>query len=138
MIVAVLILDFHGRVLLQLRDESKNIVNPGKIGLFGGTAFEWETPKLAALRELAEELHLNLSDSNLQQLAVTVKEAPDGNQESVYVFLAQIGDVDSMCLCEGCALVLANPTNILESSHLAPLTRKILTQFFEGVIFPQN
>lgn len=51
-----LLVDAHGRFLLQHRDDKPDIVNPGKWGSFGGEIEPYETPEHGFLRELDEEL----------------------------------------------------------------------------------
>lgn len=51
-----LLVDAHGRFLLQLRDDNPGIANPGLWGSFGGRVEPHETPDDGFLRELHEEL----------------------------------------------------------------------------------
>ena len=52
------IIQKNKRILLQLRDNKKNIVFPNKWGFFGGTVNTCETHYLAIKRELNEELNI--------------------------------------------------------------------------------
>lgn len=57
---AAAILTIEGRYLLQLRDSRPDIFFPSHWGCFGGATDEGETPEQALLRELNEELGLEL------------------------------------------------------------------------------
>jgi len=51
-----LLVDEHGRYLMQLRDDIPTILNPGHWGMFGGHVEEGETPFDGMMRELDEEI----------------------------------------------------------------------------------
>ena len=53
--IAILI-DSHGRFLLQQRDDIPGILHPGKIGLFGGHREGEETYLQCVVREIHEEI----------------------------------------------------------------------------------
>lgn len=53
-----LIVDQHGRYLMQLRDDKPGILHPGAWGMFGGGIEPGEAPEAALARELAEEIGL--------------------------------------------------------------------------------
>ncbi|MBS3071839.1 NUDIX domain-containing protein [Candidatus Pacearchaeota archaeon] len=52
-----------GKILFQLRDE--NGKNPNKWGIFGGGIKKNETPNKALLREVKEELSIQISESDI-------------------------------------------------------------------------
>jgi 8-oxo-dGTP pyrophosphatase MutT (NUDIX family) len=54
--VAIAILYLDGKFLCQLRDDVPNIRYPGHWALFGGHLEPGETPEVALLRELVEEI----------------------------------------------------------------------------------
>src|SRR5262249_37475556 len=61
----VLLVTADRRLILQLRDDIPTIDNPGMITPFGGGAEAGETPKICALRELAEETGLHANPERL-------------------------------------------------------------------------
>ena len=54
--VAIAILHYQNKFLLQLRDDIPGIIYPGQWGLFGGHIELGETPDVAVKRELLEEI----------------------------------------------------------------------------------
>jgi 8-oxo-dGTP diphosphatase len=55
-LVAICVLYQDGKLLMQLRDDIPTILYPGVWGLFGGHMEEGETPEVAMVREVAEEI----------------------------------------------------------------------------------
>jgi 8-oxo-dGTP diphosphatase len=60
--VAIAILPFEGKFLMQLRDNIPTILYPGLWGLFGGHIEAGETPELAVEREVLEEIGYQLTE----------------------------------------------------------------------------
>jgi len=53
----------EGKILFQLRDENGR--NPNKWGIFGGGIKKGETPIYALIREIKEELQINISNADI-------------------------------------------------------------------------
>ncbi|NAZ75983.1 NUDIX domain-containing protein [Kineococcus sp. T13] len=66
--VQVILLDARDRVLLQLRDDDPGIPYPGTWCLPGGHLEDGEEPVAAAVRELREEMSLDLPPSALHHV----------------------------------------------------------------------
>lgn len=66
--VAVLIILEDSSFLLQHRDDSPQIFFPGKIGLFGGEIEAGESASEAAIREIREELSIEILGPELVQV----------------------------------------------------------------------
>ncbi|GAB3472128.1 NUDIX domain-containing protein [Kineococcus endophyticus] len=66
--VQVILLDPQDRVLLQLRDDTPGIPYPGTWCLPGGHLEEDEDPVAAAVRELREEMSLEIASSALHHV----------------------------------------------------------------------
>ena len=64
--IALVILEKpNGDIALQLRDDKPTIAHPNRWALFGGKIEAGEQPKQAALREIAEELTIQLEPERL-------------------------------------------------------------------------
>jgi 8-oxo-dGTP diphosphatase len=59
-IAMVLLFDRHGRLLIYLRDDKPEIPFPNHWDFFGGHLEEGETPEQAMIREVKEELGIDL------------------------------------------------------------------------------
>lgn len=59
-VLAVLLV--HGRYVMQLRDDKPGISSPGVWALFSGSVEEGEEPQAALIREVEEELCIQLHD----------------------------------------------------------------------------
>jgi 8-oxo-dGTP pyrophosphatase MutT (NUDIX family) len=64
---SVVVLEKNGKFLLQLRSNIEKIHHPNKWGLFGGHIENGETPIKAAIREIHEELELNLDEKSIKK-----------------------------------------------------------------------
>ena len=60
--IALAVLLVGGRYVMQLRDDKSGISTPGVWGLFGGAIEDGEEPQIALLREVREELCIELHD----------------------------------------------------------------------------
>lgn len=63
--VNVILYDHRGRILLQQRDNNPAIYYPGHWGIFGGQIEENESPIVAAIREITEELNYVMTHCTL-------------------------------------------------------------------------
>ena len=64
--IALVILEQqNGDIVLQLRDDKPTIAHPNHWALFGGKIEAGEQPKQAALREIVEELFIQLQPQRL-------------------------------------------------------------------------
>lgn len=68
---AAIVVDDDLKVLLQLRDNIEAIFFPNHWGFFGGAIEKNETPQLAVLRELREELGIDFSIEQVDYLIST-------------------------------------------------------------------
>ncbi|WP_353932605.1 NUDIX hydrolase [Okeanomitos corallinicola TIOX110] len=59
--VAIVILHLNHQYLMQLRDNIPHIAAPGCWGLFGGHLELDETPEIALVREVKEEINYNIT-----------------------------------------------------------------------------
>jgi 8-oxo-dGTP pyrophosphatase MutT (NUDIX family) len=62
---AGIIFEKNKKFLLQLRDNKKGISSPNKWAIFGGGIEKNETPKMAVIREIKEELDFKLKKNDV-------------------------------------------------------------------------
>ncbi|MCU0545200.1 MAG: NUDIX hydrolase [Oscillatoriaceae cyanobacterium Prado104] len=104
--VAIAILHQDGKFLCQLRDDIPNIRYPGHWALFGGHLEPEETPEVAVLRELAEEIGWVPATASLFCCDV------EGDVVR-HVFQSQLdADVKDLVLHEGWDMKLLTPEDI--------------------------
>ena len=63
--VVVLLVDAQKRIAMQLRDDLAGLPAANQWGLFGGLSEPDESPEAVALREIAEELSVELDPDKL-------------------------------------------------------------------------
>jgi 8-oxo-dGTP pyrophosphatase MutT (NUDIX family) len=123
-----------GRFLLQQRDNIPTIIQPGKVGLFGGHLEEGETHLDCVIRELHEEISYFVSAERLEHL-VSHKgpdtEVQGGLIDGVF-FVARDIPVDQLVITEGSLLIVeSNAVGNIES-NLAPWARFALRAFMKN------
>lgn len=128
-IAAVLLVDDHGRVLLQERDEHAP-VHPEQWGAPGGHAEPGESFEQAAYRELAEETEVELPPGTLTAWAADqVAESADGPALLVHTFTARTSLVDADIVChEGRQIVFVDPADF-SSLPISEVWAPILQRF---------
>ncbi len=96
-VIGVVLEDEQGRIALQLRDDRMDIANPNKWSIFGGKIEAGEEPEQAALREMKEELSVDLDPSKLVIMGEYTHEST-----LFYVFHYGVtGELDAAELKEG-------------------------------------
>jgi 8-oxo-dGTP diphosphatase len=82
---AILVFNRVGHILLQKGDNIPTIQEPGKWDVWGGHCEAGETPEACAIRELREELGIEIADS--RALPFLMARAVDGRNEFVFTYL---------------------------------------------------
>jgi 8-oxo-dGTP diphosphatase len=104
--VALAILTYEDKFLMQLRDNIPTILYPGVWGLFGGHMEPGETPEIAVEREVLEEIGY--------QIAKPQKFACYNDDRAIrHIFYAPLTvGIDKLVLTEGWDLGLINRSQI--------------------------
>ena len=126
-----IIIDTLGRYLFQQRDNVVGIVNPGKIGLFGGHRENDETFLECIVREIHEEIGYFVPADRFEHLGSFDGEDIDSNGGTIcgHLFVVRDIPVDALAITEG-SLLIVKPAEISEiEPRLAPTTRLALKAY---------
>jgi 8-oxo-dGTP pyrophosphatase MutT (NUDIX family) len=127
----VILITNENKILLQRRNNKPGIDNPGKVALFGGGINPDEEPISAAVREIQEELCLELEKNSLeffQEYHKTV--AMHGRDVINYIFIAKNINLKDVTLLEGDGVILISSRDDLENYDLTITARDVLTEYF--------
>lgn len=135
LIAGVILEDEFGRFLLQLRDNKPTIGSPNMWGLFGGSVEQGENPFDGALREIKEELCIELSPDRLQPFTI-YKELPE---KWLHIFHYPISrtELTGVVLMEGQRFGLWSQPEIvkdvLDGHIISPHTIMIMAEYFSRI-----
>jgi 8-oxo-dGTP pyrophosphatase MutT (NUDIX family) len=119
-----------GKVLLQQRNSNPNILNSGKISMFGGTARKKDSLEKTLMRELSEELELNLENYTLEKLGIYKKTKKlDGVSYTIHVYVIKNVKLRKLKLHEGENFVVGKVVEILHNPNLTRITRLALKDY---------
>jgi ADP-ribose pyrophosphatase YjhB (NUDIX family) len=108
--VAALLQLSDGRYLMQLRDSNPDIFYPEHWGCFGGAVDAGEAPTAALVRELKEELAVNVVPS----------EGDGIRQRTYYAVTLPQADLDGLVLGEGADLAAFEAERLLAMPRVVP------------------
>jgi 8-oxo-dGTP pyrophosphatase MutT (NUDIX family) len=121
-IACAVLLDPHGRFLLQRRDNVPNILYPGRIGLFGGHREGDETFLQCVVREVSEETGYLAPPERFEHLGSYVGpdlEMPNSALAGHYYVLRGVF-VEALIVTEGSLLVLQEEELAYFAQEFAP------------------
>ncbi|VVB78107.1 Nucleoside triphosphatase NudI [uncultured archaeon] len=109
------------KFLLQLRDDKKEIAYPNHWSIFGGSIEPGETPMQAIIREVKEELGINIEKKDIRIFSKTNLDGIEFN-----IFKADLKyELNELTLGEGQAMELFSKEEILKLKNLVPKLREI-------------
>ena len=102
---------------MQLRDNKIGVLNPEKWGLFGGSIEDNESPEVAAIREIKEELGITLDKKKLKFLI---------KFKDVYIYHYFLTfELDKIILMEGQKAKFFTKTEVIELANLVLRIREL-------------
>lgn len=123
----VLISDAEGALILQQRDTTPGINNPGMITGFGGAVEPNESIRDAATRELREETNISFEPTDLVYLTdVYQPRVNDGHPRWVTYFTLSGCDISHLEVYEGAGYAHVAPADNLDSINLSPTVRRAI------------
>ena len=121
--VSAILINRHGQVLLQQRDDNPAIRYPGYWSLFGGTIEDGESPAEAVAREVHEEIDFELRNFGLFREFVQ-------NNKREFAFAGELtARLDELTLREGQGMNFFYPSQ-LRGLQIRPDDRETLEQYF--------
>lgn len=137
-IAAALLIDVNGNVLLQQRDNIPHIIQPGKVGLFGGHREGEETFLECVVREIAEEISQHIPAERFQHLFSLDGADPErsGGHLRGEFFVAYDVSTDALVITEGKLLIVLPDAIRKMQSKLTPTTLQAVNVFMSRQISP--
>ena len=121
--VSAILINRHGQVLLQQRDDNPAIRYPGHWSLFGGTIEEGEGPADAVAREVKEEIDFEMRNFGLFREFVQ-------NNKREFAFAGELNaGLDQLTLSEGQGMNLFYPSQLKEL-QIRPDDKDTLEKYF--------
>jgi NDP-sugar pyrophosphorylase family protein len=121
--VSAILINPHGQVLLQQRDDNPAIRYPGHWSLFGGTIEDNESPADAVAREVKEEIDYEMRNFGLFREFVQ-------NNKREFAFAGELtAPLDELTLSEGQGMNFFYPSQLKEL-QIRPDDKDIFEQYF--------
>lgn len=124
-----LLIEKSGKVILQKRDIKPNIVNSGKITLFGGSVEDSETTEDCLKREIKEEIDVNIINFDYFGL-YEKKQVVHGEDCDCYVYLVRDIDTERIKVNEGQGYVLVSANDNYLTKEYSLITQSVLNDYF--------
>ena len=122
----------NGELLFHHRDNKPDIINPNRIGTFGGGADGEESHEDAAIREIQEELNYTINKKDLVELTSFHYTRKDGTQLEVKLFILKNVDPKKLRLNpnEGQGIVKVSKDDDFSKFDLTPNTKKAINYWW--------
>ncbi len=106
---------------------------------FGGTLEGAEEPVDAIIREIQEELSINLNQEDLTLLTSSIRTSSLSNEpHRTHLFVARNIEKRDLILREGKEIVYLGMNKSLDLLNLSPGTKEVLMKFRNGVLETQR
>lgn len=125
-----ILVDSNHRIILYKRDNNPNIINPGKIAMFGGSLNKDESIENGLAREIREELNLQLNRESLTKLNTYIKTKEiDGVDYTAHIFVVKNVKIENLELHEGVSFVHDFPEILVNNPNLTRITKLALQDY---------
>ena len=139
-IAGAILIDTHGRYLLQQRDDIIGIIHPGKVGLFGGHREGDESYLECIVREIHEEISYYVPAEHFEHLVSLdgTDMDVDGGSVRGEFFVARNIPVDALVITEGTLLIIKMSELLRVESRLTPSAKFAMNAYFDTRTFGQQ
>ena len=132
----VLLFDCNSRVLVYLRDDNPAIPFPNQWDLFGGHLEAGETPEQALVREVREEVGIELKQWSLFRVYHCT--LGDAYPNIKHIYWAQIDQSPGQLTLNEGQRLMSIGANELDRIKFANILRDILGDFIEDGLWPDS
>ena len=132
----VLLFDPNSRLLVYLRDDNPAIPFPNHWDLFGGHLEADETPEQALVREVREELGLELKHWNFFRVYQCTR--GDVYPNIKHIYWAQIDQSSAQLTLNEGQRLMSIGLNELDRIKFANILREIVADFIEDGLWPKE
>jgi 8-oxo-dGTP diphosphatase len=130
-VACALLIDTRGCLLLQRRDDIPGILQPGKVGLFGGHREGDETYLQCVVREIYEEISYFVPAERFKHL--TSYDGPDldraGGSVRGELFIADDIPSDKLTITEGALFIVERDRAMTITPELTPFASFVVRAF---------
>lgn len=139
-VACAILLDVSGRFLLQKRDDAPGIVDPGRVGLFGGHREAGETYIQCVVREIHEEIGHFVPATAFAHLTSYDGSDPENEGGTVHVefFLARNLTPEDFVITEGSLLIIEADDLVTLDSALTATARFALRTLAPSLLSKKN
>ncbi|MEO5950577.1 MAG: Mur ligase domain-containing protein [Candidatus Saccharimonadales bacterium] len=124
----VLVSTPEGTLVMQQRDNTPGITNPGMITGFGGAVEPGETTREAAIRELHEETNLKFNENELTYHRTIFQPiVNDGTSRWVTYYRLRDQNIDGLEIYEGAGYALVDPSVNLSELNISETAKKAIS-----------
>ncbi|MCS3765338.1 NUDIX domain-containing protein [Bradyrhizobium centrosematis] len=129
-VAAALLIEGGGRLLLQLRDDLPGILQPGKIGLFGGHREVGESALECAVREIREEIGCRIRQDEFEHVMSLDGLDPEiqGGRVKGEFYVVRNISLDRLIISEGKLLILSVDEILNIAERLTPIASIVVDQ----------
>jgi 8-oxo-dGTP diphosphatase len=132
----VLLFDRNSRLLVYLRDDNPAIPFPNHWDLFGGHLEADETPEQALVREVREELGVELKHWNFFRVYQCTR--GDVYPNIKHIYWAQIDQSSAQLTLNEGQRLMSIGLNELDRIKFANILREIVADFIEDGLWPEE
>ncbi len=132
--VGVLLLTKEGHLIVQHRDSKNWIRWPDSLGVFGGNAEGLETLGEAVVREMKEELGIDIDPHRLVPFKTYYQTIEKhGQTVTCHIFILRDVDPEELTVYEGQGYKILTKETDIQNIKASPIMKEIMIDYFGSV-----